>query len=912
MYSNLRFFDNDSNELNLVWNEEIGQWRGVIYLPEVSTGLYEALTIYVLEEVKGQLGEDLYVKPIAESGGAVSFKFQFQDEYDSSEDIFLYGADSINGELFIRKDQYQTGLLQSSTVSTSTLNGYKVITGSMRSEPIMVQVALMSEVEGFHIRTLNVYEVVNGVSSQIAAIKVYGEVEGEDERLKILLTNIGMNFDDLDYYLFKDSNIQEQSPDFIILNQKRKELLLQASQIKPFIGTYKALLNAIDFFGYDKITLKEYWLNINEQSENFGKLKAVAIPNQDVVGFLADKNNGVNLPNSNQKKTSRLSLVYRLNEATGAQDEWGIPTVREVLDFSPDEVLIKLYGLKNKLQRDYLPLHAKIIDITGEGDYFSQYNQNVWNNQHLIKSQSAGIEFDVEKLPLNRDVYIEDLRKVDYRLTGINQDMNLVSFSDRSEIIESIQTFYDQYYDNNLDTFNTVAGIPIGAPVVLNITELEDKWQLAEFTWMDAEDTGDHLLTWANWWHRGAYEIEWVVRGPRDYYKEFRGPIDEYYNFPLILPFDGVYSIDANIYDLYNVKSTKSFKDWITVKNKNVEVYALTQYAPAYIDWNSTKTWSIIGSSWEWTRENLIPVEDVIGTFYLTLDRANYINDAQFGPEFSTVRRYVDATQTSGFNETPGPYQWKNLDGRTWGDGESVTWKMTRVGADINSSFQIKVDQSLGHTNGHNLIIEQIDPVTNQTITDSYSITTTYPLNENDVDAWSNIAIELSSLDPIEHPLFAKYDFNAILVDDDNDPLTGDGPQGEDLCIYILAVSKEPSRTHDFSEVSFSNVAGGLISEKLHFESYNPSFGDTYIINSIADLPVLNHVTFSYDLTNMPGIIAQEWRLINNTLNINDIYYNNQWLTYLFKHKGYYTVELELTDLNGNKNKVTKNILNII
>ena len=912
MYSNLRFFDNDSNELNLVWNEEIGQWRGVIYLPEVSTGLYEALTIYVLEEVKGQLGEDLYVKPIAESGGTVSFKFQFQDEYDSSEDIFLYGADSINGELFIRKDQYQTGLLQSSTVSTSTLNGYKVITGSMRSEPIMVQVALMSEVEGFHIRTLNVYEVVNGVSSQIAAIKVYGEVEGEDERLKILLTNIGMNFDDLDYYLFKDSNIQEQSPDFIILNQKRKELLLQASQIKPFIGTYKALLNAIDFFGYDKITLKEYWLNINEQSENFGKLKAVAIPNQDVVGFLADKNNGVNLPNSNQKKTSRLSLVYRLNEATGAQDEWGIPTVREVLDFSPDEVLIKLYGLKNKLQRDYLPLHAKIIDITGEGDYFSQYNQNVWNNQHLIKSQSAGIEFDVEKLPLNRDVYIEDLRKVDYRLTGINQDMNLVSFSDRSAIIESIQTFYDQYYDNNLDTFNTATGIPIGAPVVLNITELEDTWQLAEFTWMDAEDTGDHLLTWANWWHRGAYEIEWVVRGPRDYYKEFRGPIDEYYNFPLILPFDGVYSIDANIYDLYNVKSTKSFKDWISVKNKNIEVYALTQYAPAYIDWNSTKTWSIIGSSWEWTRENLIPVEDVIGTFYLTLDRANYINDAQFGPEFSTVRRYVDATQTSGFNETPGPYQWKNLDGRTWGDGESVTWKMTRVGADINSSFQIKVDQSLGHTNGHNLIIEQIDPVTNQTITDSYSITTTYPLNENDVDAWSNIAIELGLLDPIEHPLFAKYDFNAILVDDDNDPLTGDGPQGEDLCIYILAVSKEPSRSYDFSEVSFSNVAGGLISEKLHFESYNPSFGDTYIINSIADLPVLNHVTFSYDLTNMPGIIAQEWRLINNTLNINDIYYNNQWLTYLFKHKGYYTVELELTDLNGNKNKVTKNILNII
>jgi len=74
----------------------------------------------------------------------------------------------------------------------------------------------------------------------------------------------------------------------------------------------------------------------------------------------------------------------------------------------------------------------------------------------------------------------------------------------------------------------------------------------------------------------------------------------------------------------------------------------------------------------------------------------------------------------------------------------------------------------------------------------------------------------------------------------------------------------------------------------------------------------LNHLTFSYDLTNMPGVIAQKWRLINNTLNKDDIYYNNQWLTYLFKYKGDYTVELELTDSNGNKNKTTKNILKIV
>ena len=190
MYNNLRFFDNDSNELNLVWDVDSNQWRGVVYLPEVSTGLYETLTLYILEEVKGHLGEPLHVKPIAENLGEVSFKFQFQDEYGSSEDIFLYGADSTAGELFVRTDIYQLGGLQPSSVSTSTLDGYKVITNGMRSEPIVAQVALTSETEGLHIRTLNIYETIDGVvNSQIAAIKIYGEVQGEDERLKVLLTS---------------------------------------------------------------------------------------------------------------------------------------------------------------------------------------------------------------------------------------------------------------------------------------------------------------------------------------------------------------------------------------------------------------------------------------------------------------------------------------------------------------------------------------------------------------------------------------------------------------------------------------------------------------------------------------------------------------------------------------------------
>ena len=57
-YNNLRFFDSDSNDLNLVFNTDLDLWQGVAYLPLVSTGLYETLTLHILENVEGQLLED--------------------------------------------------------------------------------------------------------------------------------------------------------------------------------------------------------------------------------------------------------------------------------------------------------------------------------------------------------------------------------------------------------------------------------------------------------------------------------------------------------------------------------------------------------------------------------------------------------------------------------------------------------------------------------------------------------------------------------------------------------------------------------------------------------------------------------------------------------------------------------------
>ena len=79
--------------------------------------------------------------------------------------------------------------------------------------------------------------------------------------------------------IFKQSDIHECSPDFKLLNEKRKELMLEGHNIYPYIGSYKAILNAIKFFGYDNLNIVEYWRNVDVYDIDYNK-KVIVIGNE--------------------------------------------------------------------------------------------------------------------------------------------------------------------------------------------------------------------------------------------------------------------------------------------------------------------------------------------------------------------------------------------------------------------------------------------------------------------------------------------------------------------------------------------------------------------------------------------------------------------------------------------------------
>lgn len=919
MWNNLRFFNGLKTELPLVKVDDI--WEGTIYLPVVSTQLYETVNLFILEDCVDENGNPSVNTPISPDGTITSFDFKWEPtQVDQSEDIIMYGYSITDGNAFVQEKKTQSKELDAFSVITSQDSEYLKTLNANTNVAIQINIALSSIKEGIHKRVLE----IKAGASVIARIQVYGEVEGEDERLKVLLANLGNTLQDSDFLLFKSHDISEQAPDQVLMNQKRKELLLELHNIKPFVGTYKAILNAIDFFGYDKITLKEYWINVDKGENNFGKLHAIPVPNSSVRGEMIRKNLKFEVPSSTKKKTSRFSLVYRLNEPDGTFDEWDIPNVKETFDYTPNEVIIKLYGLKSRLQKDYLPLEAKIIDITGEGDYFTQRNLNTWNVANPIGYFTEGHRIKYQVFPNDRDLFIQDISNVlspslSHNIPANNYDafLNLaigdedtLTESQRTELKTAYRKFYETYHDRELHSYNK--DIPIGCPVILDgVPSFDDVWDEANFVWDDAIDANANLkVNWDNWWKKWVYEIEWLIEGPNEFKQVYRGPVDDYKQLPLNLPYAGSYTVEMRTYDLFGHMSFYKTKDLFEVKLKDLELYGIykwldTDTKQRPLTWNSkTLDWNGSGGYWDFAQDNQTKVEDNIATLYLTLDRANYMHNEDDGIEFSTVSRYKDIYSDTGYSETTGPYQWDKSTFR-WKDTDHLWWEAMRVGPDLSASFKIDWIET-----GDTLRITHKDITTHAVTFGDHVITSGTPVNAADFAGWQAIVAELEAS---VNPIISKFNYNGVF--EDLNPIPTPGIGVNDKFWYILCTGQEYSKTYDFETVEIIkavNTSNAQISGEVHTKHYNPTWDDTRVFKNHATVDRSTHITISSDISKFPGAKNPKWTITNlSNPKMTDIYYNNMWLTYIFKEPGDYSIQLDVEDTYNNKNVIRRNMIKV-
>lgn len=201
------------------------------------------------------------------------------------------------------------------------------------------------------------------IDREIARFQTYAQTEIEDVRFKINLNNIGKNITPHDVFIFKDYDIQEGGVDWPFLNTKRKEMLMNKGDIYKYVGAYKSIINAINYFGYNDLKLNEYYKNTNTSSKDFGKLFKVEIPDifdNTITGWTENDFMKHTFPNENYEVTNLMNLTYDITDKDG----------NDTLSYSIDEVTIKLQGLKYWLSKNVIPLTHRIKDITGN-TYFN-------------------------------------------------------------------------------------------------------------------------------------------------------------------------------------------------------------------------------------------------------------------------------------------------------------------------------------------------------------------------------------------------------------------------------------------------------------------------------------------------------------------------------------------------------------
>ena len=235
---------------------------------------------------------------------------------------------------------------------------------------------------------------------EVGRFNVLAQTEIEDIRYHVELNNVGKLISSDDVYIFKEYDIKEEGIDWNYLNAKRKEMLMMKNLIYPYIGSYKSIINAINYFGYNDLELYEYYRNIDIESENYSKLFKVEIP--DIFDNTTEgwKDNDFikhTFPNAKFEDTNLFNLTFRITDKEG----------NNILYYTLEEVQKKLQGLKYWLQKNIVPITHKILDITGRADFVggtTLVHQSRDAQFFNIKQNFTPITFDLNEaylLPVN-------------------------------------------------------------------------------------------------------------------------------------------------------------------------------------------------------------------------------------------------------------------------------------------------------------------------------------------------------------------------------------------------------------------------------------------------------------------------------------------------------------------------------
>jgi len=212
-------------------------------------------------------------------------------------------------------------------------------------------------------------EAREDVTIDNAAYTIGADFFAEREELKINIANQGCEIPETIQRAIYDSDVHEEMMDNILLNRKYKELMMNFIDIVGNKGSYKSLLNSLNWFEYgDLLKLHEFW-----KHTEWGR---VIYNDQDFCQVLRDKMDNILV---NFSKTTYMGIYCAMERETGNLDPIEILDHQEqflpepipelemiIFKWSINEMALKMTLLGNFFETYFMPIHTDLIHSTLE------------------------------------------------------------------------------------------------------------------------------------------------------------------------------------------------------------------------------------------------------------------------------------------------------------------------------------------------------------------------------------------------------------------------------------------------------------------------------------------------------------------------------------------------------------------
>ena len=330
-----------------------------ITFDKVSTMLAETQSIFILGK-KTEKPENPKDGPIESFLPINDIDSSFTDNFKL---LFFIDNRSQNEFKFFTVDEKTDEIIWSNKLELDLDNKEETI----YSNNFRINVAFRTQQEGVYSENILVFLVDKSEKNvtPIGTIEMHAEAIGEDERYQTLFTNFGLP-PTTSLNVFNDTDQNEDLTDYQKYNINAKHLFLNYADIFPYVGTYKALINAISTLGYTDIFFKEWYKEIGKDIPNTGYVS------YDMT-YGANKN--ANLINNlsideriKLKKLNWLSMIYKINEEIVDQpeDKYGFPKIQKIYGYNDPSIIAKLISLKEWLEKYIIGVNCRIVDVGGE------------------------------------------------------------------------------------------------------------------------------------------------------------------------------------------------------------------------------------------------------------------------------------------------------------------------------------------------------------------------------------------------------------------------------------------------------------------------------------------------------------------------------------------------------------------